>query len=231
MTLQRPIKHLLCNIAVCVCVCVGSGAGYSVLFPSCFRAPFYFFSSSIRGLQGRKPAGCWRADQPTDADLLNLRRHSQTPVSRPALWQPFPLGKAIAFFPSAPQPALPPLLFVASAWALRRGKTKTERADRRLWSICRTPAVVHTWQNRWLIRANYALKARERDRSQIPRSCGAACGLMSGAITISAPLITRAQRSPFWISMARSWLGAVSHGGANRFIIFRVANFHFVRHN
>lgn len=136
MTLQRPIKHLLCNIAVCLCacVCVGSGAGYSVLFPACFRAPFYFFSSSIRGLQGRKPAGCWRADQPTDADLLNLRRHSQTPGSRPALWQPFPLGKAAAFFPSAPQPALPP-----SFCRIGVGAAPRENKDR----ASRSPPLIH----------------------------------------------------------------------------------------
>lgn len=80
-------------------MCVGSGSGYSCASPCALPGIFFiFFSSSIRGRQGRKPAGCWRAEQPADADLLNLRRHSQTPVSRPALWQPFPLGKGRRFF-------------------------------------------------------------------------------------------------------------------------------------
>lgn len=227
MTLQRPIKHSRCNIVLCGCVSVGARA-IPVLFPACFRPPFYFFlilhprsSRSEAGglLAGRPASRCWfvkpEKAQPDSCKPLG----SLATVSS---WKGLCF---ISLFPSTLR------LFVTPAWALRRGKTKTEWVDRRLWSICWTPAVVHTWQNRWLIRTNYALKAQKRDRSQIPRSSQAACDLMSGAITISAALITRARRSPFQIWEARHWLGAIPHSVANRFIICWVSNFLLVSHN
>lgn len=48
-------------------------------------------SSSLSLLSRLESVGFWLADWPTDADLLNLRKHSETPERCPILWHVFPL--------------------------------------------------------------------------------------------------------------------------------------------
>lgn len=120
--------------------------------------------------------GSWLPDWPTDADLLNLRKHSESPERCPILWH---------------------LLLYKPALSWCGCNAETERREVKWLNLClrsicwrevSATGLCSHLTNRWLIRANYktsTLKLGNRDRSQIPHLWSRVC-LMNNAIIISA---------------------------------------------
>ncbi len=156
--------------------------------------------------------GFWLADWPTDADLLNLRKHSETPEHCPILWHVF-LYK--------------PILCRCGCTAEQSGG-KSSGQIFCLRSICRGEAsatgLCSHLTNRWLIQANYntsTLKLADRDRSQIPHLWNRVC-LMNNAIIISTVDNTHWKSIRWRRTVDFMGVYSISHNGTNRFIIWIV---------